>query len=102
MREDLEKLRQEIMAAEREKLVLENQLQRLVQKDKHLRNRKDRKRTHRLIQYGVAFEHDNKELEILTDPEVFSLIEKIKDAPGIQALITEAVADHKPLSEEEF
>ena len=89
-----EKIQTELEKATKQKQIWENRERRLANREKYLRSAKDRKRTHRLIQYGAAFECNHKELAVLTDVEVFTLVENILDIPGVSEAIAKSVSRH--------
>ena len=95
MSEKLDRLRAEIETAEKQKEILAHREQRLKNRERYYRKASDRKRTHRLIQYGVMFERYHKELEILTDSEIYSLVEGLLELPEVEALIAAAIAGHE-------
>ena len=95
MSKELEKLRADYEKAQQELEVWKNREQRAQQKLKYQRSAKDRKRTHRLIQYGAAFESHHKELSVLTDEEVFLLVESLLDIPDVRLRIQQTVDCHK-------
>lgn len=95
MSKELEKLRADYEKAQQELEVWKNREQRAQQKLKYQRSAKDRKRTHRLIQYGAAFESHQKELSVLSDEEVFLLVEGLLDIPDVRLRIKRAVDCHK-------
>lgn len=74
--------------------------ERLAQKVKYTRSAKERKRTHRLIQYGVAFECNDKRLEALSDVEVYSLVEGLLDSE-VKHHIDRAMAQHEAVAQKE-
>ena len=93
MKEDLENLSEEIRQAEEKKTALEHQLARLQQRERHLRKKPDRERTHRLIQYGAAFEYHIKGLQALNDSEIFYLVQHILTIPGVCAYIEDVLKE---------
>ncbi|MCD7818405.1 MAG: DUF3847 domain-containing protein [Lachnospiraceae bacterium] len=95
MSKELEKLRADYEKAQQELEVWKNREQRAQQKLKYQRSAKDRKRTHHLIQCGAAFESHHKELSILTDEEVFLLVESLLDIPDVRLRIKQVVDCHK-------
>lgn len=94
-RQTPEEIQRQLDQYQKQLLVAENRLQRLRNRAKYVRNAKDRKRTHRLIQYGVAFEANDHRLAALTDVEAFTLVERLLDIPEVRAVIDEAIREHK-------
>ncbi len=92
---DLDALQRRKEQKIREYETYQHKIDRLEQKVKYQRSAKDRKRTHRLIQYGATFESHHKELDVLTDEEIYSLIEKLMEIPEVKKEITEAVEHHE-------
>lgn len=94
-RQTPEEIQRQLDQYQKQLLVAENRLQRLRNRAKYVRNAKDRKRTHRLIQYGVAFEANDHRLAALTDVEAFTLVERLLDIPEVRVVIEEAIREHK-------
>lgn len=94
-RQTPEEIQRQLDQYQKQLLVAENRLQRLRNRAKYVRSAKDRKRTHRLIQYGVAFEANDHRLAALTDVEAFTLVERLLDIPEVRAVIDEAIREHK-------
>lgn len=88
-------IEQQIAEAERQLEVCKNREQRLKNRERYYRKAADRKRTHRLIQYGAAFESHHKELSSLSTTEIYSLIERLMDIPEVEAVIRDAVRKHQ-------
>jgi len=91
--------KEELAEAERQVKVWKNREARLASREKYYRSAKDRKRTHRLIQYGAVIEHFHKELEVLSDVEIYELVESMMDCPDIAELIDGAVSRHDAAEE---
>lgn len=94
MTENLKQLETELHEAQKQREVYVHREERLRQRERYTRSAKDRKRTHRLIQYGVAMESCCRELEILSETEVFLLMEKLLELPGAPELMKKAVESH--------
>ena len=92
--------REEVDAAKHELEIWSNREKRLRNRERFVRSADDRKRTHRLIQYGVMFERCHRELEVLTDQEIYQLVEGLLQIPEAEAQIAAAVAGHKDDSQE--
>ena len=92
-------IQEQIADAEHQMEIWSNREKRLANREKYLRIAKDRKRTHRLIQYGVAFECNHKELEVLTDVEVYELVESLMNIPEVVSRIQAAVERHSTAEE---
>ena len=73
----------------------QHRLQRMEDQQNYRRSAKDRARTHRLIQYGAAFESSVRELSILFDDEIYLMIKRILRVDGVNEIIQDAVANHK-------
>ena len=97
MSKELNDLKEQHERAVKQREVCENQEERIKQKIKYVRSAKDRKRTHRLIQYGAAFECNHKEQTVLTDEEIYSFVESLFEIPEAAVKIQEAVANHKDI-----
>ena len=95
MSKELDDLKEQHKRAVKQCEVCENREERIKQKIKYVRSAKDRKRTHRLIQYGAAFECNHKELAVLTDEEIYSFVESLLEIPEAIVKIQKAVANHK-------
>lgn len=94
-------MRQQLQKAEEQRDHWAHREERLAQKVKYTRSAKERKRTHRLIQYGVAFECNDKRLEALSDVEVYSLVEGLLDLPEVKHHIDRAMAQHEAVAQKE-
>lgn len=84
----------EIEKKEQEIETTKNQIARYRQRVKYLRSDQDRARTHRLIQYGVAFESRFPNLALLSLPEIYTLTDSILALPEVQRMINDACFDH--------
>ena len=84
----------EIEKKEQEIETTRNQIARYRQRVKYLRSDQDRARTHRLIQYGVAFESRFPNLAYLSLSEIYTLTDSILALPEVQSLINDACFDH--------
>ena len=62
---------------------LTNSLERNRQKERYLRKKCDRARTHRLIQYGAAFESHKPEMKQLSIPKIYDTIGFLLDMPEV-------------------
>lgn len=94
MSKELDKLRAECDHAKQQTEIWRSREERAKQRIKYQRNAKDRKRTHRLIQYGAAFECHHKELSVLSDEEVFQLVESLLAIPDVCRQIQQSVEEH--------
>ncbi len=94
MSNKLDDLRAELEHAQKEKEIWQHREERAKQKLRYQRSAKDRARTHRLIQYGAAFECNYKELSLLTDEEIFRLIERILELPQVMTIIRQPIEIH--------
>ena len=83
LRTQLDQKRAQIKKRETELEILTNTLERDRQKEKHLRKKCDRARTHRLIQYGVAFESHKPEMKQLSIPKIYDTIGFLLDMPEV-------------------
>ena len=84
----------EIEKKEQEIETTKNRIARYRQRVKYLRSNQDRARTHRLIQYGIAFESRYKDLASLSLTEIYALTDSILALPEAQRLIHEACFAH--------
>ena len=84
----------EIQKKEQEIETTKNRIARYRQRVKYLRSDQDRARTHRLIQYGVAFESRFPNLALLSLSEIYALTDSVLALPGVQRLINDACFDH--------
>ena len=91
MNDELEVLRKELAKVLKEKEILEHRQERLACREKYVRKAADRRRTHRLIQYGVAFEANDERLKVFSDSEIFTLVEKLFSIPEVRRVLDEAV-----------
>ena len=62
---------------------LTNSLERNRQKERYLRKKCDRARTHRLIQYGAAFESRVPKMKQLSIPKIYDTIGFLLDMPEV-------------------
>ena len=83
----------EIAKKEQEVETTKNRIARYRQRVKYLRSDQDRARTHRLIQYGVAFESRFPNLALLSLSEIYDLMDSIISLPEVQRLINGACFD---------
>ncbi len=83
LRSQLDQKRAQIKKRETELEILTNTLERDRQKERHLRKKSDRARTHRLIQYGVAFESHRPEMKQLSIPKIYDTIGFLLDMPEV-------------------
>ena len=79
----LDQKRAQIKKRETELELLTNTLERDRQKERYLRKKCDRARTHRLIQYGVAFESHRPEMKQLSIPKIYDTIGFLLDMPEV-------------------
>lgn len=93
--ETTEDLRRQLEEAQKQWIVAENRVRRLQNRMQYSRKAKDRRRTHRLIQYGVAFEWNEPRLAELTDVEVFTFVEGLLALPEVQEQIWQAIIRHE-------
>ena len=93
-KKDLNWYREEIQKKESEIETTKNQLARYRQRLKYIRSDQDRVRTHRLIQYGAAFESRFKNLSMLSLPEIYRLTDAILALPEVKQLIDSACFNH--------
>lgn len=92
MAKDLKKLERELEEAEKQRDIEIHREKRLACREKYVRKAEDRRRTHRLIQYGVAFEANDERLKALSDTEIFTLVEKLFSIPEVRKSLDEAVS----------
>lgn len=95
MSKELDDLRAKRDHARQQAEVWKHREERAEQRVKYQRSAKDRKRTHHLIQYGAAFECHHKELSVLSDEEVYLLVERLLKIPDVRPLIQQSVENHK-------
>lgn len=81
--EQLDQKRAQIKKRETELEILTNTLERDRQKERYMRKKCDRARTHRLIQYGVAFESSKPEMKQLSIPKIYDTIGFLLDMPEV-------------------
>lgn len=79
----LDQKRAQINKRENELEILTNSLERNRQKERYLRKKCDRARTHRLIQYGAAFESRKPEMKQLSIPKIYDTIGFLLDMPEV-------------------
>ena len=79
----LDQKRAQIKKREAELETLTNKLERDRQKERYMRKKCDRARTHRLIQYGVAFESNKPEMKQLSIPKIYDTIGFLLDMPEV-------------------
>ena len=84
----------EIEKKEQEIETTRSQIARYRQRVKYLRSDQDRVRTHRLIQYGAAFESRFPDLASLSLSEIYALTDSILALPEVQRQINDACFDH--------
>ena len=84
----------EIQKKEHEIETTKNRIARYRQRVKYLRSDQDRARTHRLIQYGVAFESRFPNLAFLSLSELYDLTDSVISLPEVQRMINDACFDH--------
>ena len=84
----------EIEKKEQEIETIKNRIARYRQRVKYLRSDQDRARTHRLIQYGVAFESRFPNLALLSLSELYNLTDSILALPEVQRMINDACFEH--------
>jgi len=96
---ELEQLKKELDEAEKQKAVYQHRQERFSQREKYVRSAADRKRTHRLIQYGVAFEAQDKRMADFSEMEIFALIEKLFEIPAVKVCVEDAVRTHSFVTE---
>ncbi|MCD7885003.1 MAG: DUF3847 domain-containing protein [Lachnospiraceae bacterium] len=94
MSKELDDLRAECDHAKQQAEIWRSREERAKQRIKYQRSAKDRKRTHHLIQYGAAFECHHKELSVLSDEEVFQLVESVLEIPDVCRRIQQSVEEH--------
>ena len=73
----------QIKKRENELEILTNSLERDRQKERYLRKKCDRARTHRLIQYGAAFESRVPKMKQLSIPKIYDTICFLRDMPEV-------------------
>lgn len=95
----LEQLMKERDEAEKQRAIYEHRQERLSQREKYVRSAADRKRTHRLIQYGVAFEAQDKRMADFSEMEIFALVEKLFEIPAVKVCVEDAVRTHSSVTE---
>ncbi|MCD8150357.1 MAG: DUF3847 domain-containing protein [Clostridiales bacterium] len=95
MSKELDDLRAERDQARQQAEVWKHRVERTEQRVKYQRSAKDRKRTHHLIQYGAAFECHHKELSVLSDEEIYLLVENLLAIPEVRKLIQQSVEHHR-------
>ena len=83
LRTQLDQKRAQIKKRESELELLTNTLERDRQKERNLRKKSDRARTHRLIQYGVAFESHRPEMKQLSIPKIYDTVGFLLDMPEV-------------------
>ena len=81
--DQLDEKRDQIKKRENELEILTNNLERDRQKERYLRKKCDRARTHRLIQYGAAFESRRPEMKRLSIPKIYDTIGFLLDMPEV-------------------
>ena len=86
----LEETRKEIEKKEKMAETLASRLERDKQKERYLRKKGDRERTHRLIQYGAAFESRKPELKQLSITGIYKMVDFLLNVPEVQ----EALSDY--------
>lgn len=91
MAKDLKKLERALEEAEKQREIQIHREKRLACREKYVRKAADRRRTHRLIQYGVAFEANDERLKVFSDSEIFTLVEKLFSIPKVRRVLDEAV-----------
>lgn len=79
----LDQKRAQIKKRETELETLTNSLERNRQKERYLRKKCDRARTHRLIQYGAAFESRKPEMKQLSIPKIYDTLGFLLDMPEV-------------------
>ena len=83
LRGQLDQKRSLIEKRENELEILTNSLERDRQKERYLRKKCDRARTHRLIQYGAAFESRVPKMKQLSIPKIYDTIGFLLDMPEV-------------------
>lgn len=83
LRDQLDQKRSLIEKRENELEILTNSLERDRQKERYLRKKCDRARTHRLIQYGAAFESRVPKMKRLSIPKIYDTIGFLLDMPEV-------------------
>ena len=83
LRAQLDQKRAQIKKRETELELLTNTLERDRQKERYLRKKCDRARTHRLIQYGAAFESRVPKMKQLSIPKIYDTIGFLLDMPEV-------------------
>ena len=83
LRAQLDQKRAQIKKREAELETLTNTLERDRQKERYLRKKCDRARTHRLIQYGAAFESRVPKMKQLSIPKIYDTIGFLLDMPEV-------------------
>ena len=81
--DQLDEKRDQIKKRENELEILTNNLERDRQKERYLRKKCDRARTHRLIQYGAAFESRVPKMKQLSIPKIYDTIGFLLDMPEV-------------------
>ena len=83
LRAQLDQKRAQIKKRETELEILTNSLEKDRQKERYLRKKCDRARTHRLIQYGAAFESRVPKMKQLSIPKIYDTIGFLLDMPEV-------------------
>ena len=81
--DQLDQKRSQIEKRENELEILTNSLERDRQKERYLRKKCDRASTHRLIQYGAAFESRVPKMKQLSIPKIYDTIGFLLDMPEV-------------------
>ena len=83
LRDQLDEKCNQIKKRENELEILTNSLERDRQKERYLRKKCDRARTHRLISYGAAFESRVPKMKQLSIPKIYDTIGFLLDMPEV-------------------
>ena len=83
LNDQLDQKQSQIEKRENELEILTNSLERDRQKERYLRKKCDRARTHRLIQYGAAFESRVPKMKQLSIPKIYDTIGFLLDMPEV-------------------
>ena len=91
---EIEKLKAEIAANERQLVQLQHKQQQLENRAAYYEKGDRRKRAHRLITRGAAVESIAPLAKVLTETEFFDFAEKALVLPDVKALLMKAVNEH--------
>lgn len=92
---EMEENDQEIARLEHEQEQLDHQMTRAKNTLSYLNAKKQKARTHRLVQKGGVIEHHAPETKALTEAEFYELMEKILRLPEAKRIIDATVNHHR-------